>query len=390
MNGEWQGMQPGTPPPRPGPPPTGAVPNFTGGADPVSPIQYAEPVFPAPVFPGQAPLPQEVIPLGPPLPERGGSRKPLLIVAAVIVALLAIGGVTFAVSSGDDDTNAASSGKRSAQSLAAGGSPIVPCASPPGMSVTGFRRDGHQFIASISVSAGCADGDILSSSATRVAISDSGSNVAAATFDFAAKPIVLPRSGDAPVALELCFNPPDYWRLPDSVSTSGAQVVVEKLGQVGGPSQADPADVVDSVGRVCASGAALPQTGDAESASSEGLQAMRTTDVARIRALGADKWVPQVSTKQPGLFYDNIVWNFEQILGEQYYFRERYRETALLWTGDFRSYNDPNWWGSVVLIPFSNSQGALAWCAQQGMDKDHCFAKRVNATGTQGSNEYQP
>lgn len=389
MSGDWQGMNPDTPP-RPGTPPGGAVPDFPGGEVPVPPVQYAAPVFPAPVFPGQAPPQQNTIPQGPSPSGSAGRNKLLLIGAAATVALLVVGGISLAANSGDDETAAAGPGKRSAKSLAAGGNPIVPCATAPSMSVNSFRNAGRQFVASVEVSAGCADGDILSSNATRVAISDSGSNVAAAMFDFSGKPIVLPPSGDAPVNLELCFNAPDYWRLPESVSATGSRVVVETVGQPSGPGQADPADVVDDAGRVCASGGALPQMGDAESASSDGLQAMRTTDVARIRALGADKWVPQVSTKRPGLFYDNVVWTFGQILGEQYYFRERYPATALLWTGDFRSYNDPNWWGSVVLIPFDDPRGALTWCAQQGMDKDHCFAKRVNASGTQGSNEYQP
>jgi serine/threonine kinase PknH len=120
-------------------------------------------------------------------------------------------------------------------------------------------------------------------------------------------------------------------------------------------------------------------TQDPESASLAQLQQLAGGDRAYVTTQLADRWVPQLSSKRPGVVDDGVVWNNSLTLQEHLRLRQRYN-AKLLWSGDWSVFDAPNFWVTIVPIPFGNADDALRWCSGQGFDADHCYAKLVSTT----------
>ncbi|OBJ62341.1 serine/threonine-protein kinase [Mycobacterium sp. 1423905.2] len=93
----------------------------------------------------------------------------------------------------------------------------------------------------------------------------------------------------------------------------------------------------------------------------------------------ADRWVPQLSAKRPGVVEGGVVWDNAMALQEHLQLRQRYG-ARLLWSGDWSTFTAPNFWVSIAGITFQDSAGALAWCRSQGFDRDHCIAKIISTS----------
>jgi serine/threonine kinase PknH len=94
----------------------------------------------------------------------------------------------------------------------------------------------------------------------------------------------------------------------------------------------------------------------------------------------ADRWVPQLSSKRPGVVDEGVVWDNTMTLQEHLDLRQRYPNVRLLWSGDWSTFSAPNFWVTVVGMTFPDSAGPLAWCRSQGFDRDHCIAKIISTT----------
>lgn len=103
-------------------------------------------------------------------------------------------------------------------------------------------------------------------------------------------------------------------------------------------------------------------------------------DHAYVSAQLADHWVPQLSSKRPGVIDEGRVWDNAMTLQEHQQLRQRFPQARLLWSGEWSTFSAPDFWVTVVGITFPNSAGALAWCRDQGFDRDHCIAKIVSTT----------
>ena len=86
------------------------------------------------------------------------------------------------------------------------------------------------------------------------------------------------------------------------------------------------------------------------------------------------KSVPSAS----GLVAEGTEWDNEKILEEHLRLRRIYPDVRLLWSGDWSTYDGRNFWVTVVGLHSSNPDDVLAWCIQQGFDRDHCIAKMVS------------
>ena len=118
---------------------------------------------------------------------------------------------------------------------------------------------------------------------------------------------------------------------------------------------------------------------DQETSSTMQLRQLVANDRPFIAAVLADFWVPQLSAKRPGVVDQGMVWDNTLALQEHLQLRQRYN-AKLLWSGDWSTFDGKNFWVTVVPITFSDSSGALLWCAAQGFDRDHCIAKIVSNT----------
>lgn len=136
-------------------------------------------------------------------------------------------------------------------------------------------------------------------------------------------------------------------------------------------------------------GAPASAPADPEAASFQQLQQLASSDRPFVSAELADRWVPQLSAKRPGVVDDGVVWDNARTLQEHLQLRGQYPGVRLLWSGDWSTFSVPDFWVTVVGVVFPGSSGALEWCRSQGFDRDHCEAKVVSATrGPEGSTAY--
>jgi serine/threonine-protein kinase len=92
-----------------------------------------------------------------------------------------------------------------------------------------------------------------------------------------------------------------------------------------------------------------------------------------------DRWVPQLSSKRPGVVDDGQVYNNVLILQEYLRLRQQYN-ARLLWSGDWSTFDGSDWWITIVPVTFGDPNGALGWCRQNRLDPDHCYGKLLSTT----------
>lgn len=128
---------------------------------------------------------------------------------------------------------------------------------------------------------------------------------------------------------------------------------------------------------------------DRNAAAVERLQQIAASDRPFVGAVLADRWVPQLSSKRPGVVDDGVVWNNAMTLQEHLQLRQRYPGVRLLWSGDWSTFSGSDYWVTIVGLTFPDASGALAWCRSQNLDSDHCVAKTVSTTHpVEGSTAY--
>src|SRR5690242_13307282 len=118
---------------------------------------------------------------------------------------------------------------------------------------------------------------------------------------------------------------------------------------------------------------------DPEVSSAAQLRHIADADLPVVSTGGADRWVPQLSSKRPGVVDDGVVWNNALTLQEHLRLRQQYG-AKLLWSGDWSTFDAPNFWVTIAPIAYPDASGALAWCSDQGFDRDHCYAKLISKT----------
>ncbi len=126
--------------------------------------------------------------------------------------------------------------------------------------------------------------------------------------------------------------------------------------------------------------APAPSPTEAAPTSLQRLNRLASDDHSYVTAYLADRWVPQLSSKRPGVVDDGIVWDNDTTLQEHLRLRQRYPSARLLWSGDWSTFSAPDFWVTIVGFTFADSSGALTWCRNQGFDRDHCAAKIVSTT----------
>lgn len=119
------------------------------------------------------------------------------------------------------------------------------------------------------------------------------------------------------------------------------------------------------------------------------LHQIANDDRSFVSAQLADRWVPQLSSKRPGVVDNGVVWDNAMTLQEHLRLRQRFPSVKLLWSGDWSTFSAPDFWVTVAGITFADPAGPLAWCRSQGFDRDHCAAKLISTTHPEpGSTAY--
>ena len=107
------------------------------------------------------------------------------------------------------------------------------------------------------------------------------------------------------------------------------------------------------------------------------LQRLRTQAALDIRTgLNAGSlWVPQLSSKRPGIVDDGIVWDYDDIWQEHLRLRHQYG-AIVLWSADWNLGAD-DLWVTVATTGFPTADGARQWCLSHGRDTWHCLPAQL-------------
>ena len=301
--------------------------------------------------------------------QHGTSINSLVIAAAIIAVGIIVAAAIFAFSSPDDRSSQTAT-PNGADTPPASAEDVGPCASPPKLEAESTRFDDAGLTVSTRISPSCPDGDLLSNDRFRVTVVDeAGKDVAAGIFDLSSTPVAI--GGDG-MSAEFTFPANTYWQTKDSI-TGDLRLTAYNDGRdrtTSGDTGTDSAFSATDVGK--------PESDDVEGAARSGLADIAAADRAYIDAKLLDVWQPQLSSKRPGLFADGITWSNPDIVREHMELRQRYPDARLLWSGDWPVYEIRNWWITVSGIPMTDDEQALRWCAREGYDADHCFAKLLS------------
>ncbi|MFD3591493.1 hypothetical protein ACFWU5_02105 [Nocardia sp. NPDC058640] len=125
------------------------------------------------------------------------------------------------------------------------------------------------------------------------------------------------------------------------------------------------------------------------------LRAQANADLPFVAVNLADRWVPQLSAKQNGLYAADVDgrmvnWTDSEILAQNQRLRQRYPGARLIWSDDWSTFDLQGWWVTLAGVTFSDPGSANAWCDAQGIAVDECFAKLVsNSRGSAGTTQYR-
>ena len=263
---------------------------------------------------------------------------------------------------------------------------VTPCARAPQFAVRSVSDQDGELEVTTEVTPSCAEGDVLTGAANSIMLyapsSTTGGSgaadmvVAYADFDFSGAPVVIPSGGRT---LVLRFAAGYFFRSASDINASSTTISgdIDRSG-------ASNAVVVGSDANTTATAASGTGDGEvAEASAADNLRWQADHDRSTVVSRVSGYWVPQVSSKRPGLYAEGMTWGSPAIMQEFFSLRQQFPEALLLFSDDWPVFDaGGSWWVTIVGIPFTTAEEANAWCDSQGLDGEHCFAKYVDTTGS--------
>jgi hypothetical protein len=303
-------------------------------------------------------------------------------IAAAIVVVVVGGALLVKGFGASPVSNDGNSAKGNSASRPSGD--IVPCSKPPAVSVNSARQTSDGLSVETTMSSSCADGDVVTDPSFGLALSDGVNDVAAGLFNAKHDPIVIPANGTTD--REFVFPSGTYFRTVELMNTSNLSAVATRSST----SSSSSGSVTDGAETLTAFSGTQPTHGTADSAAISGLNDLVNSDRPYVTQYLADRWIPQISSKRPGLIWEGINWSPSEILREHLALRQRYENVRLVWSGDWRTFNEPDWWVTIVGDTSPSADQTLRWCVSERLDVDHCYAKIVSTTrGVDGTTVLQ-
>jgi hypothetical protein len=130
----------------------------------------------------------------------------------------------------------------------------------------------------------------------------------------------------------------------------------------------------------------------------ESLNALRVqvdTDRPFVQTQLADRWVAQLSSKQPGLVAPDVDgrvvnWTPCEILRQHLRLRIKYPEVRLVWSDEWRTFDVRGWWVTFAGVTFADPDAANRWCDGRAIPINECYAKLVsNSHDSHGTTKYR-
>jgi hypothetical protein len=300
-----------------------------------------------------------------------------LLATSVCLAVLIVGVMVGALLGTESDAYAAD--RRPGTRTSGGSSPspeyagdVQPCSTPINVQIQSASQESSGLVVTTTLSSTCSTGDLIANDRFRLTAFDGGGrDVAAGVFDLASTPIVVPGDGAA-TTVTFTFPAGTYWRTPGATQGS-LTFTAHREGNVSTPS----ASTIGATA-VTAIDVGTPEHGSLDAAAYSALVDIVASDLSYINANLLDVWQPQLSSKRPGLYYDGITWQANDIVREHMQLRQKYPNARMVWSGDWPVYRIKDWWITVSGIPMGSGEAANQWCVSQGYDADHCFAKMLS------------
>lgn len=301
------------------------------------------------------------------------TRRLGLIVGAVAAVAVIVAGVMTAVlltrSPGDEaSTNSAGFG---AGTPTAAPTQAV-CTEPPILETESFDMTAEGIEIGAAFFSGCAGGDVEAGKAVRVTVADGQRDIAAGEFDFSGSPVEM--KVGVPDHRTLVFPHGMYWRTPDMVGGKPALVAHRLEDRTATPTASKSATEV-----LVAVGPADPEHGSVDGVAKAVLGELRDVDYPVLQEGAANRWVPQVSSKRAGLVVDGRTLTNADVLRDHFDFRQRFSGARLVYSGNWSTFSDDDWWVTVVGPSWFFPQDANRWCDQQNFGVDDCFAKFISS-----------
>ncbi|MGK2349713.1 hypothetical protein [Actinomyces sp. W5033] len=333
--------------------------------------------------------PATVSPVGA-TPVRRRRHRVWVVVLAGLLILALVGAVTVVALRRWDGRPAPSapsgSTEPSASATALAGAPALPTASTTSVTVSRCAtdpvyevravRDGDGLEVDVHVTATCKDGDVLSGVSNLVTLISGlkGSSLspstrvaaAVAVFDLSTDPVAVPASG---VDLTFVFGSSFHY-------VSAAQIAVDSAELFVARDLSGAASAGTATGAVRLSTASAPDAATMDTIWMGVLREQANADLATVSGPLDGTWVPQLSSKKPGLVLDSTTWDAHAVWEHYMSLKEAYPSAILLCSDDWSVFDTGgHWWVVVVAEPFATAEEANAWCTAQGLPRDDCFAK---------------
>ncbi|MET8850709.1 hypothetical protein [Amycolatopsis sp. NPDC004625] len=124
---------------------------------------------------------------------------------------------------------------------------------------------------------------------------------------------------------------------------------------------------------------------DNESLAKTELEQQVVNDQAEVEAL-LGSWVPELSAKKVGLVVSGTTFDYRTILAEYHHLVGVYPHALLLKSQDYTTFRLPDYWITVVAVPFPSAAAANGWCDSMRIGPSDCLAARLTHTpGSQGN-----
>ncbi|MFG1645568.1 hypothetical protein ACGFMK_35250 [Amycolatopsis sp. NPDC049252] len=117
----------------------------------------------------------------------------------------------------------------------------------------------------------------------------------------------------------------------------------------------------------------------------EYLQGQVGADRSAVEAL-VGSWVPEVSAKKLGLVAGGIVYDYPDIWADYQRLSGTYPRALLLKSENYATFGLPDYWITVVAMPFPRAADANAWCDSRNIGPGDCLAARLtHDAGSKGN-----
>ena len=263
-------------------------------------------------------------------------------------------------------------------------STIKACQTAPTFSPASVTESNGEFQVVVRVASSCDDGDFLSGSVDRIYVkapSGQGGDdvVANGRFDFSTTPFFIPSSGRT---LTLRFGQGHYFRSARDLNVSSISVGAEPDRSAGSSLPAQ------GVGSGSVSVLARSETHPADNAiedtaASNALQWQKAHDKTTVTSTLKGKWTPQLSSKKPGLVAEGRTWDSRAMLEDFQTTRNSVPTAVLIYSDEWPVFDaGGGWWVTLAGVAYDTPEEANAWCDTHGLDADHCFAKKIDTSGT--------